>query len=44
MDYNGLVLGIVNNSVLVQPMNSKLPNRNHFVTGGPVHLKHKAML
>lgn len=39
MDNNGLVLGIVNNSVLVQPTNSKLPNRNHFVTGGPGSFK-----
>ncbi len=39
MDFNGLVLGIVNNSVLVQPTNSKLPDRNHFVTGGPGSFK-----
>lgn len=39
MASNGLVLGIVNNSVLVQPTTSILPNRNHFVTGGPGSFK-----
>ncbi|MGM0878103.1 MAG: VirD4-like conjugal transfer protein, CD1115 family [Bacillota bacterium] len=39
MASNGLVLGIVNNSVLVQPTTSSLPNRNHFVTGGPGSFK-----
>ncbi|MED1469807.1 VirD4-like conjugal transfer protein, CD1115 family [Bacillus salipaludis] len=35
MENNGIIAGIVNNSVIVQPTDSKLPNRNHFVAGGP---------
>ncbi|MBO3796502.1 VirD4-like conjugal transfer protein, CD1115 family [Bacillus subtilis] len=36
---NGIVLGIKNNKVLAQPTNSKLPNRNQFVVGGPGSFK-----
>ncbi|MBT2669069.1 type IV secretory system conjugative DNA transfer family protein [Bacillus sp. ISL-4] len=32
---NGIIAGVLNHSVIVQPTNSNLPNRNHFVVGGP---------
>ncbi|MCB2293690.1 type IV secretory system conjugative DNA transfer family protein [Clostridium algoriphilum] len=35
----GIILGIKDGKVLIQPTNSKLPNRNHFVVGGPGSLK-----
>lgn len=41
---NGIVLGIKNNSVLVQPPNSKLPNRNCFVVGGPGSYKSQSFV
>ncbi|MDN4075495.1 VirD4-like conjugal transfer protein, CD1115 family [Fictibacillus terranigra] len=34
-NHNGLILGMVNQSILIQPTSSTLPNRNHFVAGGP---------
>ncbi|HEY8804372.1 MAG TPA: type IV secretory system conjugative DNA transfer family protein [Clostridium sp.] len=36
---NGIILGIKNGRVIIQPTNSKLPNRNHFVVGGPGSFK-----
>lgn len=36
---NGIVLGIKDGLALIQPTNSKLPNRNCFVTGGPGSFK-----
>lgn len=36
---NGIILGIKDSKVLVQPTNSKLANRNHFVVGGPGSFK-----
>ena len=36
---NGIILGIKDGKVLVQPTNSTLPNRNHFVVGGPGSFK-----
>jgi type IV secretion system protein VirD4 len=35
MKNNGIIAGILNDSVIVQPTGSNLPNRNHFVAGGP---------
>lgn len=35
MKNNGIIAGILNQSVIVQPTDSNLPNRNHFVAGGP---------
>jgi type IV secretion system protein VirD4 len=35
MKNNGIIAGILNHSVIVQPTDSNLPNRNHFVAGGP---------
>ena len=32
---NGIIVGVLNQSVIVQPTDSILPNRNHFVVGGP---------
>ena len=36
---NGIILGIKDGKVLIQPTNSTLPNRNHFVVGGPGSFK-----
>ncbi|MBV4438441.1 VirD4-like conjugal transfer protein, CD1115 family [Clostridium tyrobutyricum] len=36
---NGIVLGVKDGLALIQPTNSKLPNRNCFVTGGPGSFK-----
>lgn len=36
---NGIILGIKDNKALIQPTNSNLPNRNHFVVGGPGSFK-----
>ena len=36
---SGIILGIKDGKVLIQPTNSKLPNRNHFVVGGPGSFK-----
>lgn len=35
MKNNGIIAGILNSFVIVQPTDSRLPNRNHFVVGGP---------
>lgn len=35
MKNNGIIAGVLNHSVIVQPTDSNLPNRNHFVVGGP---------
>ncbi|MCQ6281828.1 VirD4-like conjugal transfer protein, CD1115 family [Bacillus sp. EB600] len=35
MNSNGIISGILNKSVIIQPTDSNLPNRNHFVVGGP---------
>lgn len=39
LNSNGIIMGIKNNKALIQPTNSKLPNRNHFVVGGPGSFK-----
>ena len=32
---NGMVLGLMNNKLILQPTKSEAPNRNHFILGGP---------
>ncbi|KKE78670.1 conjugal transfer protein [Bacilli bacterium] len=39
MSSNGIILGEFNNRFMVQPTDSKLPNRNHFIVGGPGSFK-----
>lgn len=39
MTTNGVILGEYNNKVMVQPIDSKLPNRNSFIVGGPGSFK-----
>ena len=36
---SGIILGIKDGRVIIQPTNSTLPNRNHFVVGGPGSFK-----
>jgi len=36
---SGIILGIKDGKVIIQPTNSTLPNRNHFVVGGPGSFK-----
>lgn len=36
---SGIVMGIKDGKVLIQPEKSKLPNRNHYVVGGPGSFK-----
>lgn len=36
---NGIILGKLNGQNIVQPTDSKLPNRNHFIVGGPGSFK-----
>ncbi|MCM3570611.1 VirD4-like conjugal transfer protein, CD1115 family [Neobacillus mesonae] len=35
MRSNGIISGIFNHSMIIQPTDSKLPNRNYFLAGGP---------
>lgn len=35
MKSNGIISGIFDNSMIIQPTDSKLPNRNYFLAGGP---------
>src|SRR5674536_247353 len=39
LESSGIILGIKDGKVLIQPNDSKLPNRNHFVVGGPGSFK-----
>jgi len=39
LESSGIILGIKDGKVLIQPNESKLPNRNHFVVGGPGSFK-----
>jgi len=39
MSTNGIILGEFHNRFMVQPTDSKLPNRNHFIVGGPGSFK-----
>lgn len=39
MSTNGIILGEFHNKFMIQPTDSKLANRNHFVVGGPGSFK-----
>ncbi|KIL45167.1 VirD4-like conjugal transfer protein, CD1115 family [Jeotgalibacillus soli] len=39
MKTNGIILGEMDKRLIIQPTNSKAPNRNHFVVGGPGSFK-----
>lgn len=42
MKSNGIIMGILNNSMIIQPTHSNLPNRNYFLAGGPGSSKTQA--
>lgn len=42
--YNGIVLGMLDSQVLLQPIDSSLSNRNTFVAGGPGSYKTQAFV
>lgn len=44
MKSNGIVMGIKDDTVIVQPNDSKLPNRNYFVVGGPGSFKSQSFV